>query len=172
MLFHVASIASWLAWETVPDKLALYFPSEMFPFLLILQEFLTEALPVGLIGMNCALMKQYIEFVADRLLLELGFSKVKWFGKYINFLWSIQWVLCSCINWMPCLNSLAVCKENCVGGLSRWGTSPWFGILEWDLRSLFHMRSPFLMPGNSWLPVLLYVLACKPGLTLISDVDF
>ncbi|XP_062985971.1 ribonucleoside-diphosphate reductase subunit M2 B [Elgaria multicarinata webbii] len=40
------------------------------------QEFLTEALPVGLIGMNCILMKQYIEFVADRLLLELGFSKV------------------------------------------------------------------------------------------------
>nr|XP_028592198.1 ribonucleoside-diphosphate reductase subunit M2 B [Podarcis muralis] len=40
------------------------------------QEFLTEALPVGLIGMNCTLMKQYIEFVADRLLLELGFSKV------------------------------------------------------------------------------------------------
>lgn len=41
------------------------------------QEFLTEALPVKLIGMNCALMKQYIEFVADRLMLELGFSKVK-----------------------------------------------------------------------------------------------
>uniref|UniRef100_A0A8C0NXM7 ribonucleoside-diphosphate reductase n=7 Tax=Boreoeutheria TaxID=1437010 RepID=A0A8C0NXM7_CANLF len=40
------------------------------------QEFLTEALPVGLIGMNCVLMKQYIEFVADRLLVELGFSKV------------------------------------------------------------------------------------------------
>ncbi|KAJ0026550.1 hypothetical protein NQD34_017550 [Periophthalmus magnuspinnatus] len=39
------------------------------------QEFLTEALPVKLIGMNCELMKQYIEFVADRLLLELGFSK-------------------------------------------------------------------------------------------------
>lgn len=42
-----------------------------------LQEFLTEALPVGLIGMNCTLMKQYIEFVADRLLMELGFSKVR-----------------------------------------------------------------------------------------------
>lgn len=41
-----------------------------------LQEFLTEALPVKLIGMNCDLMKQYIQFVADRLLLELGFSKV------------------------------------------------------------------------------------------------
>ncbi|XP_019485091.1 PREDICTED: ribonucleoside-diphosphate reductase subunit M2 B [Hipposideros armiger] len=40
------------------------------------QEFLTEALPVGLIGMNCVLMKQYIEFVADRLLVELGFSKI------------------------------------------------------------------------------------------------
>uniref|UniRef100_A0A2K6KZ68 ribonucleoside-diphosphate reductase n=1 Tax=Rhinopithecus bieti TaxID=61621 RepID=A0A2K6KZ68_RHIBE len=43
------------------------------------QEFLTEALPVGLIGMNCILMKQYIEFVADRLLVELGFSKVMYF---------------------------------------------------------------------------------------------
>lgn len=44
--------------------------------LFVSQEFLTEALPVGLIGMNCVLMKQYIEFVADRLLVELGFSKV------------------------------------------------------------------------------------------------
>uniref|UniRef100_A0A7N4V775 Ribonucleoside-diphosphate reductase subunit M2 n=1 Tax=Sarcophilus harrisii TaxID=9305 RepID=A0A7N4V775_SARHA len=40
------------------------------------EEFLTEALPVKLIGMNCTLMKQYIEFVADRLMLELGFSKI------------------------------------------------------------------------------------------------
>ncbi|KAM9315732.1 ribonucleoside-diphosphate reductase subunit M2 isoform 2-T2 [Gastrophryne carolinensis] len=40
------------------------------------QEFLTDALPVKLIGMNGDLMKQYIEFVADRLLLELGFSKL------------------------------------------------------------------------------------------------
>lgn len=40
------------------------------------QEFLTEALPVKLIGMNCTLMKQYIEFVADRLMLELGFNKI------------------------------------------------------------------------------------------------
>lgn len=41
-----------------------------------MQDFLTEALPVKLIGMNCVLMKQYIEFVADRLMLELGFNKV------------------------------------------------------------------------------------------------
>ncbi|KAG2464007.1 ribonucleoside-diphosphate reductase subunit M2 B-like [Polypterus senegalus] len=40
------------------------------------QEFLTQSLPVNLIGMNCTLMKQYIEFVADRLLTDLGFSKV------------------------------------------------------------------------------------------------
>ncbi|XP_056298657.1 ribonucleoside-diphosphate reductase subunit M2 isoform X2 [Pseudoliparis swirei] len=40
------------------------------------QEFLTEALPVKLIGMNGDLMKRYIEFVADRLLLELGLAKV------------------------------------------------------------------------------------------------
>lgn len=40
------------------------------------QEFLTDALPVSLIGMNCKLMCQYIEFVADRLLSELGCEKV------------------------------------------------------------------------------------------------
>lgn len=40
------------------------------------QEFLTEALPVAMIGMNCDLMKQYIEFVADRLLVELNCPKV------------------------------------------------------------------------------------------------
>ena len=40
------------------------------------QEFLTEALPVRLLGMNSDLMCQYIEFVADRLLLALGNTKV------------------------------------------------------------------------------------------------
>ena len=40
------------------------------------QEFLTDALPVRLIGMNCDLMKTYIEFVADRLLVELDCPKV------------------------------------------------------------------------------------------------
>ena len=39
------------------------------------KEFLTDALPVGLIGMNAALMRQYIEFVADRLLVSLGNAK-------------------------------------------------------------------------------------------------
>lgn len=40
------------------------------------KEFVTDALPVNLIGMNAKLMQQYIEFVADRLLLELGNEKV------------------------------------------------------------------------------------------------
>ena len=40
------------------------------------KEFITEALPVGLIGMNAALMQQYIEFVADRWLSELGYPTI------------------------------------------------------------------------------------------------
>lgn len=40
------------------------------------KEFLTEALPCALLGMNSTLMKQYIEFVADRLLVALGNEKV------------------------------------------------------------------------------------------------
>lgn len=41
------------------------------------KEFITESLPCNLIGMNCQLMSQYIEFVADRLLVQLGYDK-KW----------------------------------------------------------------------------------------------
>lgn len=40
------------------------------------KEFLTESLPVKLIGMNCELMGQYIEFVADRLLYNLQQPKI------------------------------------------------------------------------------------------------
>ena len=40
------------------------------------KEFITDALPVALIGMNAKLMSQYIEFVADRWLVELGYSKI------------------------------------------------------------------------------------------------
>jgi ribonucleoside-diphosphate reductase beta chain len=39
-------------------------------------EFVTDALPVSLIGMNAKLMCQYIEFVADRLLQSLGYPKI------------------------------------------------------------------------------------------------
>ena len=39
------------------------------------KEFVTDSLPVDLIGMNARLMSQYIEFVADRLLVALGGQK-------------------------------------------------------------------------------------------------
>ena len=40
------------------------------------KEFVSDALPVSLIGMNSEMMCQYIEFVADRLLVALGYDKV------------------------------------------------------------------------------------------------
>ena len=40
------------------------------------KEFITDALPVDLIGMNAKLMQQYIEFVADRWLAELGYNRL------------------------------------------------------------------------------------------------
>jgi ribonucleoside-diphosphate reductase subunit M2 len=39
------------------------------------KEFIIEAIPCRMIGMNSKLMIQYIEFVADRLLLQLGYDK-------------------------------------------------------------------------------------------------
>ena len=39
-------------------------------------EFINDALPCRLIGMNQVLMKQYIEFVADRLSVQLGGDKI------------------------------------------------------------------------------------------------
>ncbi|MCC6462984.1 MAG: ribonucleotide-diphosphate reductase subunit beta [Saprospiraceae bacterium] len=49
------------------------------------KEFITDALPVSLIGMNAEMMGQYIEFVADRLLLSLGNDKV--YGTANPFPW-------------------------------------------------------------------------------------
>jgi ribonucleoside-diphosphate reductase beta chain len=40
------------------------------------KNFITKALPCELIGMNADLMSQYIEFVADRLLCQLGYAKL------------------------------------------------------------------------------------------------
>lgn len=40
------------------------------------EEFITESLPCRLIGMNSNLMRQYIKYVADRLLIQLGFDKI------------------------------------------------------------------------------------------------
>ena len=40
------------------------------------KEFITEAIPCRMIGMNAQLMTQYIEFVADRLCVQLGYEKI------------------------------------------------------------------------------------------------
>ena len=40
------------------------------------KEFITQSIPCNLIGMNCELMKQYIEYVADRLLEQLNYEKI------------------------------------------------------------------------------------------------
>jgi len=40
------------------------------------KQFITKALPCELIGMNAVLMSQYIEFVADRLVVQLGYPKI------------------------------------------------------------------------------------------------
>ena len=48
-------------------------------------EFINEALPCRLIGMNQILMKEYIEFVADRLSLQLGGEKI--YGSRNPFDW-------------------------------------------------------------------------------------
>ncbi len=40
------------------------------------KKFICEAIPVSLIGMNSDLMSTYIEFVADRLLVALGYKKL------------------------------------------------------------------------------------------------
>ncbi len=55
------------------------------------KEFITESLPVSMIGMNSNLMKQYLEFVTDQLLVKLGCSKqfnVEQPFKFINRLFS------------------------------------------------------------------------------------
>jgi ribonucleoside-diphosphate reductase beta chain len=49
------------------------------------KEFVTDALPVSLIGMNAEMMGQYIEFVADRLLVSLGCEKA--YGTANPFSW-------------------------------------------------------------------------------------
>jgi ribonucleoside-diphosphate reductase beta chain len=49
------------------------------------KEFIVDALPVSLIGMNCELMATYIEFVADRLLVAFGCAKM--YGAENPFPW-------------------------------------------------------------------------------------
>jgi len=67
-LLYVHHLAEKLPEETVRQIIA--------DAVAIEKEFVTDALPVRLIGMNADLMCQYIEFVADRLLVALGCGKI------------------------------------------------------------------------------------------------
>ena len=40
------------------------------------KEFITESIPCALLGMNSTLMNQYIEYISDRLLVQLGYETV------------------------------------------------------------------------------------------------
>ena len=50
------------------------------------KEFVVDAIPVDLIGMNSRMMCQYIEFVADRLLVALGYPKLYKAGNPFDFM--------------------------------------------------------------------------------------
>ena len=54
------------------------------------KEFICEALPCRLIGMNSKLMSQYIEFVADRLSVQLGYEKIYNSSNPFDFMESIS----------------------------------------------------------------------------------
>jgi ribonucleotide reductase beta subunit family protein with ferritin-like domain len=49
-------------------------------------EFICDALPCRLIGMNSDLMTQYIKFVADRLVVQLGYKKIYNVGNPFDFM--------------------------------------------------------------------------------------
>ncbi|KAI9742095.1 MAG: Ribonucleotide-diphosphate reductase (RNR), small subunit [Cirrosporium novae-zelandiae] len=66
-----------LLYHHLKNKLSEKFIADIVAEAVVIEkEYLTEALPVSLIGMNAKLMQQYIEFVADRLLLSLGNPKL------------------------------------------------------------------------------------------------
>jgi ribonucleotide reductase beta subunit family protein with ferritin-like domain len=56
------------------------------------KEFITDSIPCAMIGMNADLMKQYIEFVSDRLLIQLGYDK----------LWKVD----NCFEWMELISMI------------------------------------------------------------------
>ncbi len=81
-------------------------------------EFCCTALPVSLVGMNAALMGQYIEYVADRLLVELGCEKL--YNSLNPFDW-MEMISLQVPTQTPrhCLGA-SVC---CAGRRARWDVS-------------------------------------------------
>jgi ribonucleotide reductase beta subunit family protein with ferritin-like domain len=69
------------------------------------KSFVCDAIPVALIGMNASLMSQYIEFVADRLIVALGYSKIY---NVINPFVSVYFVILSYAMYLYILTTLYI----------------------------------------------------------------
>jgi ribonucleotide reductase beta subunit family protein with ferritin-like domain len=66
-----------LLYSMIKNKVSYKIVKDIFEEAIeIEKEFITESIPCALIGMNADMMKQYIEFVADRLLVQLGYEKI------------------------------------------------------------------------------------------------
>jgi ribonucleotide reductase beta subunit family protein with ferritin-like domain len=66
-----------LLYSMIKNKVSYKIVKDIFEEAIeIEKEFITESIPCALIGMNANMMKQYIEFVADRLLVQLGYEKI------------------------------------------------------------------------------------------------
>ena len=66
-----------LLYSMIYNKLTKETIHEMFKEAVeIEKEFIIDSIPCNLIGMNAELMSQYIEFVADRLLIQLNYEKI------------------------------------------------------------------------------------------------
>ena len=64
-------------YKTLKDSLSTETVHNIFKEAVAIEkEFITESLPVSLIGMNCDLMSTYIEYIADRWLVMLGYVKI------------------------------------------------------------------------------------------------
>lgn len=76
-----------LLYSMLANKLSKEEVTEIIADAVVIEkEFITDALPVRLIGMNADLMAQYIEFVADRWLVELGYDKLYFANNPFDFM--------------------------------------------------------------------------------------
>lgn len=66
-----------LLYSMISNRLSESYVHDMFKDAINIEiEFICDSLPCALIGMNSNLMTRYIKYVADRLLIELGYSKI------------------------------------------------------------------------------------------------
>jgi ribonucleotide reductase beta subunit family protein with ferritin-like domain len=66
-----------LLYSFIKNKIPQHIVKEIFEEAVnIEKEFITESIPCAMIGMNASIMIKYIEFVADRLLIQLGYDKI------------------------------------------------------------------------------------------------